>query len=81
MKGGHLIRSRMTVPIPPKTRPGRIVHAARARKLRRRGDVVNLVRFSPTGKMVYEWWPRPKASNLERRLFDMLADIERRMAK
>lgn len=67
--------------VPPKTNPGRIVHAARARKLRRRGDVVNLVRYTMTGKPVYEWWPRPWASKLERQMFDILARFEQGMAK
>lgn len=71
----HLVRPRAG--IPPKTSPGRVVHAARARKLRRRGDTINLVRYTITGKPVYEWWPAQKRSARERMLLDMLGDIER----
>lgn len=37
---------------------GRLVHAARARKLRRRGENVRFSHLGPTGRAIYRWWPR-----------------------
>lgn len=36
---------------------GRLVHAARARKLRRRGEIVRPADYSATGRAQYRWMP------------------------
>ncbi len=36
---------------------GRLVHAARARKLRRRGEIVRPAGYSATGRAQYRWVP------------------------
>jgi len=75
MSAGHIIRPRLTVttwnPKPP-----RLVHAARARKLRRRGEAVKFVGYTVNGKAAYEWTPAPKAQPYQQRLFGMLQRLE-----
>lgn len=43
---------------------GRRVHAARARKLRRRGHVVHLIGRNATGRGVFYWEPSAKARRM-----------------
>lgn len=38
---------------------GRLVHAQRARKLRRRGEAVRFSHNSPSGRAVYRWIKQP----------------------
>lgn len=61
----------------PAGKPWRKVHAERARKLRRRGDDVRFVRFNRAGRAVYEWRPAVVVQPYQKRLFEMLADLER----
>lgn len=44
---------------------GRLVHAQRARALRRRGEVVHLVGHTRAGKAVYRWTKRPAILDLK----------------
>jgi len=73
---GHIIRSRLTNIDTWKPAPGRLVHAARARKLRRRGEAVKFVGYTVNGKAAYEWTPAPKRQPYQNALFAMLQKFE-----
>lgn len=74
---GYILRHRLSNPSATyKPQPVRLVHADRARKLRRRGVRVVFVGYTINGKAAYEWTPKPKASSLELKAFDMLARLE-----